>query len=43
VTIDQNHYVTMNMFIAKTRGRDLVTVRALEEITPQPGYKSADR
>ena len=43
VTIDQNHYVTMNMFIARTQGRDLVTVRALGEITPQPGCKLAGR
>jgi urea transport system substrate-binding protein len=43
VTIDQNHYATMNMFIAKTMGSDLVTVRALGEITPQPGCKLADR
>jgi urea transport system substrate-binding protein len=43
VTIDQNHYATMNMFIAKTWGSDLVTVRALGEITPQPGCKLADR
>ncbi|MDB5563722.1 MAG: Branched-chain amino acid transport system substrate-binding protein/urea transport system [Tardiphaga sp.] len=43
VTIDQNHYTTMNMFIAKTQGRDLVTVRALGEIAPQPGCKLADR
>jgi urea transport system substrate-binding protein len=43
VTINQDHYATMNMFIAKTRGRDLVTVRALGEIAPQPGCKLADR
>jgi urea transport system substrate-binding protein len=43
VTIDQNHYATMNMFIAKTAGRELVTVRALGEIAPQPGCKLADR
>jgi branched-chain amino acid transport system substrate-binding protein/urea transport system substrate-binding protein len=43
VTIDQNHYATMNMFIAKTEGRDLVTVRALGEIAPQPGCRLADR
>jgi branched-chain amino acid transport system substrate-binding protein/urea transport system substrate-binding protein len=29
----------MNMFIAKTKGRDLVTVRALGEIAPEPGCK----
>src|ERR1700716_2042453 len=43
VTINQDHHATMNMFIAKTWGRDLVTVRALGEITPQPGCKLADR
>jgi urea transport system substrate-binding protein len=43
VTIDRDHYATMNMFIAKTQGRDLVTVRALGEIAPQPGCKLADR
>jgi urea transport system substrate-binding protein len=43
VTIDHNHYATMNMFIAKTQGGDLVTVRALGEIAPQPGCKLADR
>ena len=35
VTIDRNHYATMNMFIARTEGRDLVTVRALGEIAPR--------
>lgn len=43
VTIDRDHHATMNMFIAKTQGRDLVTVRALGEIAPQPGCKLADR
>jgi urea transport system substrate-binding protein len=43
VTIDRNHYATMNMFIAKTEGRDLVTVHALGEIAPQPGCTLADR
>jgi urea transport system substrate-binding protein len=43
VTIDQNHYATMNMFIAKTQGNDLVTVRMLGEIAPLPGCKLADR
>ena len=43
VTINQDHHATMNMFIAKTWGRDLVTVRALGEITPQPRCKLADR
>jgi len=43
VTIDGNHYATMNMFIARTQGFELVTVRALGEIAPQPGCKLADR
>ena len=43
VTINQDHHATMNMLIAKTWGRDLVTVRALGEITPQPRCKLADR
>lgn len=43
VTIGQDHHATMNMFIAKTKGNDLVTVRALGEIAPQPGCKLADR
>jgi urea transport system substrate-binding protein len=43
VTINQDHHATMNMFIAKTLGRDLIPVRALGEITPQPGCKLADR
>lgn len=41
VTIDKNHYAAMNMFIARTEGRDLVTVRALGEIAPQPGCELA--
>jgi urea transport system substrate-binding protein len=36
VTIGKDHHATMNMFIAKTQGTDLVTVRALGEITPEP-------
>jgi urea transport system substrate-binding protein len=43
VTIDQNHHATMNMFIARTKGADLVAVRALGEIAPQPGCRVADR
>jgi urea transport system substrate-binding protein len=39
VTMDKNHHATMNMFLAKTKGRDLVTVRALGEIKPDPGCK----
>ena len=37
VTIDRDHYATMSMFIAKTAGRELVAVRALGAIAPQPG------
>jgi len=39
VTIGKNHHATMNMFLAKTQGRALVTVRALGEIAPEPGCK----
>jgi urea transport system substrate-binding protein len=39
VTIGKNHHATMNMFVAKTRGRDLVTVRTLGEIKPEPKCK----
>ena len=43
VTIDRDHHVAMSMFIAKTKGSDLVTVRALGAIAPQPGCKVAVR
>jgi urea transport system substrate-binding protein len=39
VTMGKNHHATMAMFLAKTKGRDLVTVRALGEIAPDPGCK----
>ena len=39
VTINKNHHATMNMFVAKTMGRDLVTVRALGAIKPEPRCK----
>ena len=39
VTIGKNHHATMNLFLAKTQGDNLVTVRALGEIAPQPGCK----
>jgi urea transport system substrate-binding protein len=39
LTIGKNHHATMNMFLAKTKGRDLITVRALGESTPDPGCK----
>jgi branched-chain amino acid transport system substrate-binding protein/urea transport system substrate-binding protein len=39
LTMGRNHHATMDMFLAKTQGRDLVTVRALGEIAPEPGCK----
>ena len=36
VTIGKHHHATMNMFMAKTQGRDLVVVRALGAIAPEP-------
>jgi len=39
VTIGKDHHSTMNMFLAKTKGTDLVLVRALGEITPESGCK----
>jgi branched-chain amino acid transport system substrate-binding protein/urea transport system substrate-binding protein len=36
VTVGKNHHAAMNMFIAKTKGRDLVTVTPLGE-SHQPG------
>ncbi|MBI3928977.1 MAG: substrate-binding protein [Armatimonadetes bacterium] len=37
VTIGSDHHATLNMFLARTQGRDLVTVRALGEIVPVSG------
>jgi urea transport system substrate-binding protein len=42
VTVGKNHHAAMSMFLAKTKGRDLVTVRALGEITPDPGCRWLD-
>ena len=39
VTIGKDHHATMSMFLAKTQGRDLVTVRALGAIAPEPGCR----
>jgi urea transport system substrate-binding protein len=39
LTMGKNHHATMNMFLAKTKGRDLVTVRALGKIAPDPGCR----
>lgn len=41
LTIGKNHHVTMNMFLARTKGDQLVTVRSLGEIAPEPGFKCA--
>jgi urea transport system substrate-binding protein len=43
VTIGHDHHVAMSMFIAKTEGTQLVQVRALGAIAPQPGCKLGDR
>jgi urea transport system substrate-binding protein len=39
VTINQEHHATMNMFIARTHGRDLVTVRVLGEVYAGAGMQ----
>lgn len=39
ITIGKDHHVTMNLFLARTEGNSLVTVRALGEIAPEPGCK----
>ena len=39
INIGKNHHVTMNLFLARTEGDSLVTVRALGEIAPEPGCK----
>lgn len=41
LTIGKNHHSTMNLFLAKTTGPELVTVRPLGEIAPQPGCKTS--
>lgn len=43
VTLGQDHHAAMSMFIAKTQGTDLVQVRALGEIVPQPGCRLPGR
>lgn len=40
LTIGKDHHSTMTMFLAKTQGRDLVTVRSLGEIAPVSGCRS---
>jgi urea transport system substrate-binding protein len=39
VTIGKDHHATMNMFLAKTKGLDLVQVRPFGEIAPVSGCK----
>jgi urea transport system substrate-binding protein len=39
LTMGKNHHATMNLFLARTKGRDLVTVRALGAIAPSPGCR----
>jgi branched-chain amino acid transport system substrate-binding protein/urea transport system substrate-binding protein len=43
VTVGKDHQATMNMFIAKTQGHELVPVRPLGEIAPEPGCKADSR
>ncbi|MGY4313500.1 ABC transporter substrate-binding protein [Bradyrhizobium sp. JR3.5] len=43
VTLGQDHHAAMNMFIAKTQGTELVQVRPLGVIAPQPGCSLAGR
>jgi len=43
VTFGQDHHAAMNMFIAKTQGTELVQVRPLGVIAPQPGCSLAGR
>ncbi|MGY3574917.1 ABC transporter substrate-binding protein [Bradyrhizobium sp. USDA 4504] len=43
VTLGQDHHAAMNMFIAKTQGSELVQIRALGEIAPEPGCSLAGR
>jgi branched-chain amino acid transport system substrate-binding protein/urea transport system substrate-binding protein len=39
LTMGRNHHATMQMFLARTQGRDLVPVSAFGEIAPDPGCK----
>ncbi|MGY3482786.1 hypothetical protein ACVW1C_000669 [Bradyrhizobium sp. USDA 4011] len=43
VTLGRDHHVPMNTFLAKTQGTELVQVRPLGVIAPQPGCSLADR
>ena len=37
VTMGKDHHVTLNMFLARTQGANLVEVQALGEIAPRSG------
>ena len=39
MTIGKDHHTTMNMFLAKTKGLELVQLRAFGEIAPESGCK----
>jgi urea transport system substrate-binding protein len=39
VTIGKHHHAAMDLVLAKTKGRDLVTVLALGRIAPEPGCR----
>ncbi|MGN8547322.1 ABC transporter substrate-binding protein [Bradyrhizobium sp. 13971] len=43
VTLGRDHHAAMSMFIARTQGSELVQVRALGEIAPEPGCSLAGR
>jgi urea transport system substrate-binding protein len=39
LTMGRNHHAAMDMFLARTQGRELVTVSELGTIAPEPGCK----
>ncbi len=39
LTIGKDHHATLNMFLVKSKGEELVEVRALGEVAPQSGCK----
>ncbi|MGX1426060.1 ABC transporter substrate-binding protein [Bradyrhizobium elkanii] len=43
VTLGQHHHAAMSMFIARTQGSELVQVRPLGKIAPEPGCSPAGR
>ena len=42
VTMGKDHHATLNMFLARTAGPDLVEVRALGAVAPRPGCRPGD-